>query len=51
MSDEQIAYVFVNSSGGIEMNSIFKGCSDDIGLRLVELWDSFYKQLKVSSRL
>ncbi|MDF2840039.1 MAG: transcriptional regulator, TetR family [Clostridia bacterium] len=46
MSDEQIAYMFINSSGGVEMNSIFKGSSKDIGLNLVNLWDSFYKQIK-----
>lgn len=49
MSDEQIAYMFINSSGGIEMSSIFKGSSEDIGSSLVELWDSFYKQLKARS--
>ncbi|HYF83585.1 MAG TPA: TetR/AcrR family transcriptional regulator [Clostridia bacterium] len=46
MSDEQIANMFINSSGGIEMNNIFKGSSEDIGISLVNLWDSFYKQLK-----
>jgi TetR/AcrR family transcriptional regulator, transcriptional repressor for nem operon len=46
MSDEQIAKMFINSSGGVEMNSIFKGSSEDIGISLVNLWDSFYKQLK-----
>jgi TetR/AcrR family transcriptional regulator, transcriptional repressor for nem operon len=38
--------MFINSSGGVEMNSIFKGSSEDIGISLVNLWDSFYKQLK-----
>lgn len=46
MDDEQIANMFINSSGGVEMNSIFKGSSDDIGKTLLILWDSFYKGLK-----
>lgn len=46
MSDEQIANMFINSSGGIEMNSIFIGSSEGVGISLVSLWDSFYKQLK-----
>lgn len=49
MTDEEIAYMFINSSGGVEMNSIFKGSSKDIGISLVNLWDSFYKQLKAGS--
>lgn len=49
MSDEQIANMFINSSGGVEMNSIFKGSSEDVGISLVNLWDSFYKQLKAGS--
>ena len=49
MTDEQIAYMFINSSGGVEMNSIFQGSSEDIGKSLVNLWDSFYKQLKAGT--
>jgi TetR/AcrR family transcriptional regulator, transcriptional repressor for nem operon len=46
MSDEQIANMFINSSGGIEMNTIFQGSSEDIGTTLLTLWDSFYGELK-----
>lgn len=46
MSDEQIANMFINSSGGVEMYSIFKGSSEDIGKTLLSLWDSFYEELK-----
>ena len=47
MSDEQIANMFINSSGGVEMQGIFKGSSADIGKTLLNLWDSFYGELKV----
>ena len=47
MSDEQIANMFINSSGGVEMQGIFKGSSEDIGKTLLNLWDSFYEELKV----
>ena len=46
MNDEQIANMFINSSGGVEMNSIFEGSSEDIGRNLLNLWDSFYMGLK-----
>lgn len=46
MGDEQIANMFINSSGGVEMYSIFEGSSDDIAKNLLALWDSFYKGLK-----
>jgi TetR/AcrR family transcriptional regulator, transcriptional repressor for nem operon len=46
MSDEQIASMFINSSSGVEMHSIFRGSSDDIGRTLLNLWDSFYEELK-----
>lgn len=46
MSDEQIANMFINSSSGVEMHSIFKGNSEDIGKTLLNLWDSFYEELK-----
>lgn len=46
MSDEQIANMFINSSGGVEMYSAFKGSSEDIGKTLLNLWDSFYEELK-----
>jgi TetR/AcrR family transcriptional regulator, transcriptional repressor for nem operon len=46
MSDEQIANMFINSSSGVEMHSIFKGSSDDVGNTLLNLWDSFYEELK-----
>ena len=51
MSDEQIAHMFINSSEGIEMNSIFNGNSQDIGENLVNLWDGFYKQLKAGHKV
>lgn len=46
MSDEQIANMFINSSSGVEMHSIFRGSSEDIGKTLLSLWDSFYQELK-----
>jgi AcrR family transcriptional regulator len=46
MSDEQIANMFINSSGGVEIFSIFKGSSEDIGKTLLNLWDGFYEELK-----
>lgn len=46
MSDEQIANIFINSSGGLEMNSIFEGNSENVGKTLLSLWDSFYEELK-----
>lgn len=46
MSDDQIANMFINSSSGVEMQSIFKGNSEDIGKTLITLWDSFYDELK-----
>jgi TetR/AcrR family transcriptional regulator, transcriptional repressor for nem operon len=47
MSDEQIANMFINSSSGVEMNSIYSGNSEDIGKTLLSLWHSFYEELKV----
>ncbi|MBI6873285.1 TetR family transcriptional regulator [Clostridium aciditolerans] len=46
MSDEQIANMFISSSSGVEMQSIFSGNSEDIGKTLISLWDSFYDELK-----
>ncbi len=46
MSDEQIANMFINSSGGLEMHNIFIGSSEDIGKTLLALWDGFYRELK-----
>jgi AcrR family transcriptional regulator len=46
MSDEQIANMFINSSSGVEMQSIFQGYSEDIGKTLLGLWGSFYQELK-----
>jgi AcrR family transcriptional regulator len=46
MSDEQIASMFINTSDGVEMQSIFKGSSKDIGQTLLTLWDSFYEEIK-----
>lgn len=46
MTDEEIANMFINSSGGVEMNSIFIGNSEDVGKNLINVWDSFYKVLK-----
>jgi len=46
MSDEQIANMFINSSSGVEMHSIFRGSSEDIGKTLLCLWDGFYQELK-----
>ncbi|MEG0771987.1 TetR/AcrR family transcriptional regulator [Clostridium sp.] len=46
MSDEQIANMFINSSSGVEMHSIFKGSSEGVGKTLLNLWDSFYEELK-----
>lgn len=46
MSDEQIANMFINSSSGVEMQSIFRGNSEDIGKTLISLWDRLYDELK-----
>lgn len=46
MSNEQIANMFINSSGGVEMQSIFDGNSNNIGNTLLSLWNSFYEGLK-----
>jgi AcrR family transcriptional regulator len=46
MSDEEIANMFINSSSGVEMHSIFREDSQGIGKTLLSLWDSFYQELK-----
>lgn len=46
MNDEQIASMFINSSGGVEMYGIFEGGSKNIGKTLLSLWNSFYSGLK-----
>jgi TetR/AcrR family transcriptional regulator, transcriptional repressor for nem operon len=46
MSDEQIANIFISSSGGIEINNVYEGGSEDIGKNLLNLWDSFYTAIK-----
>jgi TetR/AcrR family transcriptional regulator, transcriptional repressor for nem operon len=46
MSDEQIASLFINSSSGVEMQSVLRGYSEDVGKTLISLWDGFYKELK-----
>jgi len=46
MSDEQIANIFINSSGGVEMYSVYEGGSADINKNLLNLWDGFYKAIK-----
>lgn len=50
MSDEQIASMFINSSGGVEMNGIFEGSSKLVGETLISLWDGFYGSLKASQQ-
>ncbi|MDV4151303.1 TetR/AcrR family transcriptional regulator [Clostridium sp. AL.422] len=47
MSNEQIANMFINSSGGIEIYSVYESNGDEIGRKLLDLWDDFYKTLKV----
>ncbi len=47
MSDEQIANMFINSSGGVEMYSGFENGKEDTGRTLLKLWDGFYEELKV----
>jgi TetR/AcrR family transcriptional regulator, transcriptional repressor for nem operon len=46
MSDEQIANIFINSSGGVEINSVYEGGSEEIDKNLLNLWDGFYKAIK-----
>lgn len=46
MSDEQIANIFINSSGGVEINSVYEGDSDEIDKNLLSLWDGFYMAIK-----
>lgn len=46
MSDEQIVNMFINSSGGVEMNSIFMGNYEDIGKAVLNLWNGFYEGIK-----
>lgn len=46
MSDEQIAGMFMSSSGGVEMYSIYDGSSKEMSMKLMDLWDGFYKGLK-----
>ena len=46
MSDEQIASIFISSSGGIEINSVYEGGSEEIDKNLLNLWDGFYKAIK-----
>jgi TetR/AcrR family transcriptional regulator, transcriptional repressor for nem operon len=46
MNDEQIASMFINSSGGVEMHGVFDGSSNNIGKTLLNLWNSFYEGLK-----
>ena len=46
MSDDQIANIFLYTNSGISMESIITGRSRDITKSLLELWDSFYAQIK-----
>lgn len=46
MSDEQIAGMFISSSSGVEMNSMLNGGSRNAGQTLLNLWNSFYNELK-----
>lgn len=46
MSDEQIANVFIYTNSGISMENIMTGRSEDITKSLLNLWDSFYAQIK-----
>lgn len=46
MSDEQIANMFMSSSGGVEIYSVYEGSSNEMGMKLMNLWDGFYGGLK-----
>ena len=46
MSDEQIANMFMSSSGGVEIYSVYEGSSNEMGMKLMNLWDGFYSGLK-----
>lgn len=47
MSDDQIARMFIYSSDGVGIQSIlFKGSIDHTKSSIIQLWDSFYEELK-----
>ena len=47
MNDEQIAKVFIYTNDGIAIRiSLMKDRSEDVSDNLLELWDSFYMELK-----
>jgi AcrR family transcriptional regulator len=46
MSDEEIAGIFVHTNSGIGMNNMMIGKSETTTSLLIELWDSFYLQIK-----
>ncbi|AFQ44890.1 TetR/AcrR family transcriptional regulator [Desulfosporosinus meridiei] len=47
MNDEQIAKVFIYTNDGIAIRiSLMKDRSEDVSDTLLELWDSFYMELK-----
>jgi TetR/AcrR family transcriptional regulator, transcriptional repressor for nem operon len=46
MNDEEIAGIFVHTNSGIGMNNMMIGKSETTTGILIELWDSFYLQIK-----
>ncbi|MFT8890019.1 MAG: TetR/AcrR family transcriptional regulator, partial [Ethanoligenens sp.] len=46
MLDEEIAGIFVHTNSGIGMNNMMIGRSETTTRLLIELWDSFYLQIK-----
>jgi TetR/AcrR family transcriptional repressor of nem operon len=46
MSNEEIASIFVHTNSGIGMNNMMIGKSETSTSLLIELWDSFYLQIK-----
>jgi len=46
MSDEEIAGIFVHTNSGIGMSNMMIGKSETTTGILIELWDSFYLQIK-----
>lgn len=46
MNDEQIASMFIYATDGLGMRNIMIGRKENTRESLLELWDSFYKELK-----
>jgi AcrR family transcriptional regulator len=46
MNNDQIAMIFINTSGGIGMNDMIAGATEDTTKSMLALWNAFYGQIK-----